>query len=119
MDRVKASIPAGTKEYLNVTSQQLFNRQRLRSVGVTFGIGEERAFYVEKSPALLLARVKHNFSFFYLNYMMLTAVLFCLTLLISPSAIIGIGLLAGLWMYVIRSTANGPLVVSGKEQIKR
>lgn len=113
VNRVTASIPQGTKEYFSVTSQQLFNRQRLRSVTVYFGIGEERPFYVEKSPALLLARVKHNSSFFYLNYMMLTAILFCLTLLISPSAIIGIGILAALWMYIIRQTSDGPMRVQG------
>jgi hypothetical protein len=115
VNRVTASIPQGTKEYLSVTSQQLFNRQRLRSMTVYFGIGEERPFYVEKSPALLLARVQHNSSFFYLNYMMLTALLFCLTLLISPSAIIGIAILAGLWMYVVRQTSNGPMRIYGKE----
>jgi len=114
MSRVAASVPQGTKDYLSSATGELFNRQRLRSVTVCFGIGEERPFYVEKVPALLIARVKHNFAFFYLNYMVLTALLFCLTLLISPSAIIGIGLLGALWVYVIQQTQKGTLVIAGK-----
>mmetsp|Transcript_56039 Transcript_56039/g.135644 ORF Transcript_56039/g.135644 Transcript_56039/m.135644 type:complete len:235 (+) Transcript_56039:178-882(+) len=111
MTNLSASIPQGTKDYFSQTTGQLFSREKLRSVTVYFGIGEERSFYVEKSPTLLAARVKHNLQFFYLNYMALTAVLFCLTLLISPSAIIGIGLLGLLWLYVIRSTSSGSMQV--------
>ena len=109
-------IPEGTKQYFSSTTGQLFNRQRMRSVGVCFGIGEERPFYVEKAPALLMARMKHNVSFFFLNYMILTGVLFCLTLLVSPSAIIGIALLGALWAYVIRQTQSGSLVLLGKKR---
>lgn len=92
----------------------MFNRQHLRSATVLFGIGEERPFYVEKAPALLMERLKHNFTFFYLNYMALTAVMFTLTLLISPTAIIGIGLLGFAWMYMIRSTTNGHIKIGGR-----
>jgi hypothetical protein len=109
-----ASVPQGTKDYFSTTTGQLFNRDRLRGVTLCFGIGEERPFYVEKVPSLLMARLKHNFSFFYLNYMIVTALLFCMTLLVSPSAIIGIGLLGALWVYVIRQTQNGSLVIFGK-----
>jgi hypothetical protein len=107
--RVTASIPAGTKEYLSLTGSQIFNRQHLRSPTIFFGIGEERAFYLEKSPALLLARLKHNATFFYLNYFVITCILFCLTMITSPSAIIGIGILALAWMYVIRITSSGKI----------
>ena len=107
-------LPAGTREYISMTSSQLFDRQKLRGLTVLFGIGEERPFYVEKSPSLLLARVKHNLTFFYLNYIVLTVILFCLTLLISPSAIIGIALLGAAWMYIIRHTqSSGNLIVYG------
>lgn len=108
---VYAQVPQGTKEYFASASQQMFNRQHLRPVSVVFGIGEERPFYVEKAPALVMARIRHNFSFFYLNYMLLIAVLFTLTLLISPTAIIGIALLGFAWMYMIRSTTNGHIRV--------
>lgn len=92
----------------------MFNREHLRSFSVVFGFGEERPFYIEKVPALLVERLRHNFSFFYLNYMALTAVLFCLTLLISPTAIIGIGLLGFAWIYMIRSVTNGHIKVGCK-----
>jgi hypothetical protein len=114
MTNLSASIPQGTKDYFSQTTGQLFSREKLRSITLYFGIGEERPFYVEKSPVLLAARVKHNLQFFYLNYLALTAVLFCLTLLISPSAIIGIGLLGLLWLYVIRSTSSGSMQVGRK-----
>mmetsp|Transcript_23343 Transcript_23343/g.38005 ORF Transcript_23343/g.38005 Transcript_23343/m.38005 type:complete len:188 (-) Transcript_23343:1859-2422(-) len=113
MSNFSASIPDSTKDYISATTGQLFSRDRLRTVSVYFGIGEERPFYVEKTPSLLVARLKHNVQFFYLNYLMLTAVLFCLTLLISPSAIIGIGLLGALWMYVIRASQSGSLKIGG------
>ena len=59
-------------------------------------------------------KLKHNLTFFYLNYIVLTVVLFCLTLLISPSAIIGIALLGAAWMYVIRHTQqSGNLIIYG------
>jgi hypothetical protein len=115
MARMSANIPQGTKEYISLTSSQLFNREHLRSMTVYFGIGEEKPFYLEKSPALLLARLKHNISFFYLNYFMVTALLFCLTLLISPSAIIGIGVLALAWTWVIRASSTGSLKIGGKQ----
>ena len=115
MARMSANIPQGTKEYISLTGSQLINRQHFRSMTVCFGVGEEKPFYLEKDPALLLARLKHNLSFFYLNYFMVTAVLFCLTLLITPSAIIGIGLLALAWTYVIRQTSTGSLKVGGKQ----
>jgi hypothetical protein len=92
----------------------MFKREHLRSVSVVFGIGEERAFYVEKTPSLLIERIRHNIVFFYLNYMVVTAILFCLTLLISPSAIIGIGLLALSWMWVIRASQSGSLRIGSK-----
>jgi len=107
--QASASIPESTKTYVS----SLFKREHLRGITVYFGIGEERPFYLEKNPALLLERLRHNVSFFYLNYMLLTGVLFCLTLLISPSAIIGIAILALAWMWVIRASQTGSLAIGG------
>jgi PRA1 family protein len=84
---------------------------------VFFGFGEERPFYIEKNPALLMERIRHNLSFFYLNYMLLTAVLFCLMLLTSPLTIIGLAILAGAWTWVIRSTQSGSLVIGGMKPV--
>lgn len=114
MSRVTASIPQGTQDYLASTSQQLLNRQKLRTITILFGIGEERPFYIEKAPSLLVARLKHNFQFFFLNYIVLTGLLFCLTMLTSPLALVGIGCLAALWMYVVRQTQAGSMTVYGK-----
>jgi PRA1 family protein len=92
----------------------LFQKDHLRGPTVFFGIGEERPFYVEKVPSLLMERLRHNFTFFYLNYMLVTGIFFCLTLLVSPSAIIGIGLLALAWMWLIRASQDGTLRISSK-----
>lgn len=113
LSNVSSKIPQETKDYITQSSKQLFNREHLRSISVFFGIGEERPFYIEKVPSLLMERLRHNVAFFYLNYMLLTAVLFVLTLLISPSAIIGIGLLALAWMYVIKMSNAGAMQVYG------
>ena len=102
-------VPQDTKDYFAAASEQLFSRQRLRPLTVVFGMGEERPFYLERAPSLVLERVRHNVSFFYLNYMLLTAILFALTVLITPKAIIGLGLLAVAWIYTIRSAINGQI----------
>mmetsp|Transcript_30052 Transcript_30052/g.70855 ORF Transcript_30052/g.70855 Transcript_30052/m.70855 type:complete len:228 (-) Transcript_30052:1614-2297(-) len=111
VSKFSAAIPDSTKDYISQTTGQMFTREKLRSVSVCFGIGEERAFYVEKTPSLLVARVKHNVQFFYLNYLLLMAVLFGLTLFVTPSAIIGIAVLAMAWAYVIRSSQSGSLQI--------
>jgi len=58
-------------------------------------------------------RLQHNIKFFYLNYMILTAVFFVLTLVVSPSAIIGIALLGFAWGAMIKSTQGGSVTVKG------
>ena len=114
MAKAQSNLPQGTQDTLAMAKQKVFNRKNLRSPTVFFGIGEEGPFYVEKVPSLITERVRHNLSFFYLNYALVTTVLFCLTLLISPSAIIGIGLLGFFWAALIRATAEGSVQVKGK-----
>lgn len=114
LGRLHASIPDSTRTYVS----SLFKREHLRSISVVFGLGEERPFYVERTPSLLVERLRHNLVFFYLNYMVLTAVLFCLTLLISPSAIIGIGLLAMCWVWLIRASQSGSLRIGSKWDVR-
>mmetsp|Transcript_14364 Transcript_14364/g.17460 ORF Transcript_14364/g.17460 Transcript_14364/m.17460 type:complete len:243 (-) Transcript_14364:275-1003(-) len=115
---VASSLPQGTKDLLSQSN--FFKREDIRSVSVFFGIGEEKPFYLEKIPSLVTERLRHNVSFFYFNYFLLTAVLFCLTLLVSPGAIIGIGILGFAWLAVIRATSEGsckvgPITVSQKQ----
>ena len=109
-----SNLPQGTQDSLALAKSKVFNRQNLRSPTVFFGLGEEQPFYLEKVPSLVTERVRHNLSFFYLNYALVAAVLFCLTLLISPSAIIGMGLLGFAWMAVIRATGEGSVQVKGE-----
>ncbi|KAL7466491.1 hypothetical protein ACHAXS_006789, partial [Conticribra weissflogii] len=113
LSNIQANLPQGTQDYISDAKSKIFNRKQLRSPTVFFGIGEEKPFYFERVPSLITERLKHNISFFYLNYILITGILFCLTLLISPSAIIGIGLLGFAWMAVIRATADGSMQVKG------
>ena len=110
MGRVSASIPDSTKKYVS----GVFKREHLRSFAVFFGIGEDRPFYLESTPSLLMDRLRHNAMFFYLNYLLLTAILFCLTLIISPSAIIEMALLAAAWMWIIRASQSGSLKIASE-----
>lgn len=111
VSRVSASIPQGTKDWASTSAKSLFNRDHLRSMTIFFGLGEERPFYMEKSPSLLMARLRHNTTFFYLNYMLVFAVLFILTMITSFTTMIGLVLLGGAWMYVIRASADGTLKI--------
>ena len=94
----------------------MFNRKNLRTPTIFFGIGEEHPFYMERVPSLVAERARHNLSFFYLNYSAVTVLLFSLTLLISPSAIIGIALLGFAWMALIRATSEGSMQVKGESR---
>ena len=113
--RINANLPQGTKDMLSSASSKVqFRREHLRSVTIFFGIGEEKPFYLEKNPSLLVPRLKHNVGFFYLNYSILTCILFMLTVLVSPSALIGMALLAFAWMSVIKSTESGEMKIKGE-----
>lgn len=90
----------------------MFKREHFRGPTLFFGFGEERAFYIEKIPSLLLDRLKHNMTFFYLNYFVMTAILFCLTLLTSPTAIIGLAILIGIWFWLIRASQEGSIRIT-------
>jgi PRA1 family protein len=90
----------------------MFKREHLRGITVFFGIGEERPYYVEKTPSLLAERLRHNMTFFYLNYLAIASLLFCLTLFTSIRALLGIAVLALCWMWVIRSSQDGSLRVA-------
>jgi hypothetical protein len=111
LSSVSASIPQGTKDYIYSAKSKLINRDHLRPISVFFGIGEEKAFYLEKNPSLIVSRVNHNIAFFYMNYIVMTVVLFILTLIISPGAIIGIALLGVAWASILRATSTGSVTL--------
>lgn len=110
---VSSSLPVGTADYIHAAKAKFFNLAFLRSPKVYLGIGDERPFYLERDASLLAGRMRHNLSFFYLNYLLLAAVLFVLTLLVSPGAIVGIVLLAVCWAAMIRATSSGSARVVG------
>lgn len=109
MGKVSAAIPESTKNYVS----NVFKRDHLRSISIFFGIGEDRPFYMESTPSLLIERLRHNLTFFYMNYFLIAGVLFCLTLITSPTVLIGMALLAAAWMWVIRAAQAGSLKVGG------
>ena len=113
LGRVSASIPESTKNMVG----SMFKREHFRGPTVFFGFGEERAFYIENIPSLLLDRLKHNCTFFYLNYMVITAILFCLTLLTSPAAILGLAILVGVWFWLVRASQEGSIRINASISI--
>jgi len=108
--RVTASIPDSTKQYVS----SIFRRDQLRGITVVFGIGEERPFYMEKNPSLLIERLRHNLSFFYMNYLLFTGVLFTLMCIINPFNLIVMGILAAAWVWLARASADGTLRLGSK-----
>jgi len=74
---VTSSIPQGTQDMISEAKSKIFNLDYLRSLKVFLGIGEEKPFYLERSLTLILPRLSHNLNFFYLNYMIITGILFC------------------------------------------
>ena len=107
---ISASLPDSFRARVSTASNRFFDPTNFRSPKIYLGVGEERAFYVETNPSLLLSRVKHNLSFFYLNYALITVILFALTLMISPSSLISIAVLALMWVYSMKITENGYLL---------
>lgn len=116
VNQAVATVPQGTKDFLKSTTGELFDRKNLRGFQACFGLGEDKPFSIEKSLGPLKERVTGNLQFFYLNYMLFGAFLFCLTLVVSPSAIIGIGALVGVWyLFIQRANQNKPISIMGKE----
>mmetsp|Transcript_9089 Transcript_9089/g.12920 ORF Transcript_9089/g.12920 Transcript_9089/m.12920 type:complete len:246 (+) Transcript_9089:62-799(+) len=110
---ITSVIPKGTQDVISDAKSKFFNLSYLRTPSAFFGFGEEKPFYFERTPSLILPRLRHNFSFFYLNYFVITTTLFFLTLLISPGTLTGIAILIISWFSVIRATKEGSITVKG------
>ena len=113
ISNVSSALPQGLKDNIEQAKSQLFSKSKVRNPMVFFGIGEEKPFYLERSPPLIMARLQHNSNFFLLNYMMITALFFVITLLISPSAIFGIGVIGLSWASFVRAFQNGSTTIRG------
>ena len=95
-----SSTLLGMNEDMTARAQQIFQRENLRGGGDFFG-----GFSVVLAPPQLMERARHNLRYFFLNYMVLTAAVFCATLLVSPRSIIGIAVLGAMWIGVSRLDA--------------
>jgi len=112
LKNVSSSLDQDTKDLISNAKSRFFNPAYIRSPTVFFGIGEPRPFFFEKSPQNLMDRLRHNIRFFYLNYSIISAIMFILTLLTSR-AIIGIICLALSWAGFLKATSSGSLTIGG------
>jgi len=109
MSKVSEAIPQEAKNYMKSAKEKILDSDKLRSFSVFFGIGEDRAYSIALNPAVLCPRLKHNLLFFYLNYILLAAVVFAITLLatmLNPKTLVILAILAAAWFVVIRSTSE-------------
>ncbi|GMH58076.1 hypothetical protein TrRE_jg2218 [Triparma retinervis] len=107
VSNISAQLPDSVKSRASNISSTYLNPRYMRSPKVYLGLGESKPFYLETNPSLIADRLKHNIGYFYLNYVFLTVLLFVLTLMISPSSLISIAILAFAWFYVMKITADG------------
>merc|ERR1712151_1282977 len=76
-------------------------------MGIYLGFGEERPYHCESSPELLADRIRHNLTYFYLNYGVLTVSLFALSVVTNPVTVFWLAIVAAMWVYVVRTTESG------------
>lgn len=96
-----SSTLLGMNEEMSARAQQLLSRENLRGVGDFFG-----GFSVVMAPPQLMERARHNVRYYYLNYIVLTAVIFCAALVVHPLKLIGLGVIAAMWVAVARLDAR-------------
>lgn len=99
---------------MSSAKQIVLDSDNLRSFSVFFGTGEESAYSLACNPTVLCPRLKNNLFFFYLNYILVAAVvtvIALLALMINPVTIIMVIVLALCWFAVIRSTSGDGLVL--------
>jgi len=58
------ALPTSTQEYISDAREKMFSRDQMRAPTIFFGMGEEKPFYVERTPSLIVERLQHNVSFF-------------------------------------------------------
>ncbi len=111
MTRVRSSIPQEAKDFMKTAKEKVLDSDKMRSFSAFFGFGEKAPFGFILAPSKLVKRLQDNFVFFYLNYILVTAVVLALTLLatlMSPKTLILLGVLAVVWFAVLKvTTADG------------
>jgi hypothetical protein len=110
VNSVSAAIPQEAKDFMQSAKEKVLDSDKLRSVSHFFGFGDSSPYTLLFMPNTLCPRLKENLIFFYLNYILLTAVIFALTLIafvMSPSTLIILGCLALSWFVVLKLTEDG------------
>ena len=110
---ISSSIDQDTKDLISNAKSRFFNPAYIRSPTVFFGFGEPKPFFFEKGPQSLVERLRHNVTFFYLNYTIIAAILFFLTL-ITSRAIIGILCLGLAWASFLKASSSGSLAIGSE-----
>ena len=108
-NKVSEAIPEEAKSYMRSAKEKILDSDNLRPFSVFVGIGEPSSFNVTLNPTVLCPRLKHNLFFFYLNYILLAAVVFVITLLatmLNPLTLIVVVALAAAWFVVIKATTE-------------
>jgi PRA1 family protein len=100
---------------LSDSAQRLFSRENLRSPASMLGSGEGRAFSCTVSPTALVERIRYNCGFFYLNYMLLTALIFVVNVFFSPSSWMGVLFLTLLWAGMINTVTDERILKVGSK----
>ena len=114
--QVSSSIPQEAKNILQSAKTNVLDNDKLRSLSVFFGIGEASAYSLILMPTKLCQRLWQNVTFFYLNYILLTAIVFAVSLLaflMSPKTLIILVCLALAWFAMLRVTKEDGVKVLG------
>eukprot|EP00555_Chaetoceros_dichaeta_P002283 CAMPEP_0198252182 /NCGR_PEP_ID=MMETSP1447-20131203/2744_1 /TAXON_ID=420782 /ORGANISM="Chaetoceros dichaeta, Strain CCMP1751" /LENGTH=220 /DNA_ID=CAMNT_0043937351 /DNA_START=122 /DNA_END=784 /DNA_ORIENTATION=+ len=111
---VSAKIPQGTKDFLSSAKNKVLDNDNLRSFSVFLGTGEESAYQVVCNPTVLCGRLKDNILFFYLNYILVAAlvtIIALLALMINPATIIMVLIIGVCWSAALTLTSGEGLVL--------
>eukprot|EP00553_Chaetoceros_curvisetus_P001774 CAMPEP_0204616494 /NCGR_PEP_ID=MMETSP0717-20131115/3728_1 /ASSEMBLY_ACC=CAM_ASM_000666 /TAXON_ID=230516 /ORGANISM="Chaetoceros curvisetus" /LENGTH=198 /DNA_ID=CAMNT_0051629751 /DNA_START=13 /DNA_END=609 /DNA_ORIENTATION=+ len=113
VDNVAAHVPQGAKEFLGNAKSKILDSDKLRSFTVFFGIGEgDASFSFPLNPTISCPRIKDNILFFYLNYILIAAVILVFSsfaILISPKTLVVVLGMLITWVVMIRATQDGPI----------
>lgn len=110
LNKASAAVPQETKDLLRNAKNRVLDNDKLRSFSSFVGKGEQSAFSLTVQPGILCPRLKKNILYFYLNYILIAAIVMVITLLatmLNPKTIIIVAVLLLAWFFVLQSTADG------------
>jgi len=110
LNKASAAVPQETKDLLRNAKNRILENDKLRSFSSFVGKGEQSAFSLTVQPGILCPRLKKNILYFYLNYILIAAIVMVITLLatmLNPKTIISVAVLLLAWFFVLQSTADG------------